>query len=53
MSLQDLGLKTRNRVGVLETAIGFAVDFFFPPECVLILWDIVSFAHVDVLHRAI
>lgn len=53
MSFQDLGLKTGDCVGVLQTAIGYDVDHFFPPECVLILRDTILRPFLDVFHRAI
>ena len=43
----------RDRAGVLETAVGNAVDHGPPPECAKMLRDIVFRTYLDVLCRAL
>ena len=46
-------METRDRVGVLETVIGYAVDYFFLPECATMLREIAFRLYPDVFHWAI
>ena len=53
MIFQDSEVETRNRVGVLETAVDNAVDHSSSPECAKMLRYIVFRTHLDVLYRAL
>lgn len=51
--LRDSLGKTGDRVGVSDTAVGYAADHFFPPKCAAMLRDIVFRLDVDVFRQAI
>ena len=53
MIFQDSDVETRNRVGVLETAVDNAVDHSSSPECAKMLRYIVFRTHLDVSCRAL